>query len=55
MKAVNLVEIFTGSTPVIFYDTKTATYKQYERGVALTGFVEGEFRELLGAENVVVK
>lgn len=55
LKAVNLVKIFTGSTPVIFYDTKTATYKQYERGVALTGFVEGEFRELLGAENVVVK
>jgi len=54
-KAVNLVEIFTGDVPVIFYDTKTASYKQYERGVALTDFVAGEFVELLGPENVVVK
>jgi DNA polymerase-3 subunit alpha len=54
-KAVNLVEIFTGEVPVIFYDTKTASYKKYERGVALTDFVAGEFVELLGAENVVVK
>jgi DNA polymerase III alpha subunit len=54
-KAVNLIEIFTGSVPVIFFDVKKTSYSQYEKGIALTDFVAAELRGILGEKNVVIK
>ena len=54
-KAVNLVEIFPGSTPVVFYDGETKTYRAWRGGVALTDYLMGEFVRLLGDENVIFK
>ncbi len=54
-KAINLIEIFSGPVPVILYDTKTASYSQYEKGIALSDYVAAELRGILGEKNVVIK
>ena len=54
-KAVNLVDIFDGSTPVVFYTNSDKNYFSYNKGVALSEAVVKEFIELLGKENVIVK
>ena len=54
-KAYNLLEIFDGATPVIFYDMATASYQKAPHGVMLSEFVYEQFVSLLGAENVVLK
>ena len=54
-KAVNLVEIFPGATPVVFYDGETKTYRAWRGGVALTDYLMGEFIRLLGERNVIFK
>lgn len=55
LKAKNLVDIFDGRVRVIFYDTSSAKYIPYERGMALSDYLYGELVSLLGAENVVAK
>ncbi len=54
-KALNLIEIFEGSVPVVFYDEKAKRYCAYHGGVALSEFLMGEFVRLLGAENVILR
>ena len=54
-KAVNLVEIFPGATPVVFYDGQTKTYRAWRGGVSLTDYLLSEFVRLLGDENVIFK
>ncbi len=55
LKAKNLVDIFDGQVKVIFYDTSSAKYIPYERGIALSDYLYGELVALLGRENVVAK
>jgi hypothetical protein len=54
-KAYNLLEIFDGTTPVIFYDMATVSYQKAPHGIMLSEFVYAQFVSLLGAENVVLK
>jgi len=52
-KAVNLIEIFEGSTPVVFYELRTKSYKAFPRGCDINSVAARELAELLGKENVV--
>ncbi len=54
-KAENLAALFDGMFPVWFYDASTATYDKEPVGIALSDYVLGEFRSLLGEENVILK
>ncbi len=55
-KALVLSSIFSGSTPVIFYDRSAGTYLGKERiSVEISDFLLGEFKSFLGEENVVYK
>ena len=54
-KAKNLTELFDGDFPVFFYDAATATYAKEPVGIALSDYVLGEFCNLLGSENVILK
>ena len=54
-KAENLTQLFDGAFPVFFYDAETATYDKEPVGIALSDYVLGEFRSLLGEENVILK
>ena len=53
-KARNLAELFDGDFPLYFYDAQAAAYAE-PIGIALSGYVLGEFRALLGDENVILK
>lgn len=53
LKAKNLVDIFEGETPVIFYDSSASKYIPYGSRVTANDFVLEELRALLGEENVV--
>lgn len=52
-KAVNLVEIFEGTTQVIFYDAERASYAAFRSRMDLTPFTFSELQILLGEENVI--
>ena len=54
-KAKNLVELFEGETPVVFYDASASTYLPCQNGIEITEFVYGELIALLGEENVVLR
>lgn len=55
-KAINLVKIFEGDVPVIFYETEGGRYvKRADLGTDATPFVVSELKKLLGDENVVEK
>jgi DNA polymerase-3 subunit alpha len=54
-KALNLVEIFPGSVPVVFYDGQSKTYRAWRGGIALSDYLMSEFVRLLGEENVIFK
>ncbi len=55
-KAKNLVEIFEGETPVVFYEADLNKYlNETKLWLDATPFVIGELKKLLGDENVVVK
>ena len=54
-KAVNLIEIFDGETPVAFYETESKKYLSFNLALDATPFVIGELKKLLGEENVAVK
>jgi hypothetical protein len=55
LKAVNLVEIFPGTTPVVFYDGETKAYRAWRGGITLTDYLMNEFVRLLGEKNVIFK
>lgn len=54
-KVRNLVEIFEGSTAVVFYDSSAKKYLQSGLGVDASDYVLQQIRTLLGSENVVLK
>ena len=54
-KVENLIGIFDGAFPVILYDSSCSSYFKYPKGLALSDFILGELRELLGDENVILK
>ncbi len=55
LKSVNLVDIFEGNTPVIFYREDEKSYFTYNRGITLSETVLSEFKSLLGHDNVILK
>ncbi len=55
LKTLNLVDIFGGTTQVIFYDDANKKYVSYSNGISLSKFVLSELYELLGKDNVVLK
>ncbi len=56
LKAINLIEIFDGTTPVIFFETESGKYTSRKDLVLdATPFVINELKKILGEENVVVK
>ena len=54
-KASNLLGIFDGSFPVYFYYADEKRYESSPVGVAMSEYVAGELRTLLGEENVIFK
>lgn len=54
-KAVALAEIFDGGTEVVVYFEKEDKKLRLKTGVGVTKYVFGEFVNLLGAENVVLR
>lgn len=55
LKAKNLVEIFEGETPVIFYDSSTKQYKASGLCMDTTEYTLGQLKALIGDSNVVMK
>ena len=53
--AKNLVEIFEGNLPVIFYDSSKKEYLPSGLGFDATDYTVKELQDLLGSENVVLK
>ena len=54
-KALNLVEIFEGDFPVVFFDAAEKQYDFQIPSVNLSNYLLNEFRSLLGDENVILK
>ena len=54
-KAKNLTELFDGSFPAFFYNAATKEYSKSPVGISLSDYVIAQLRELLGAENVILK
>ena len=54
-KAKNLVDIFFGSTRVIFYDSSNSAYSDYPSGIDASEYIVNELKQLLGNDNVVAK
>jgi hypothetical protein len=54
-KVLNLVELFDGTFPVFFYFADERRYEVEPHGVALSDYVMGQLRALLGDENVILK
>lgn len=55
LKAKNIVDIFEGSTSVVFYDSSTSKYQAYSTGMECNSFVIKELSDILGEKNVVLK
>ena len=55
LKAKNLINIFFGQTPIIFYDASRSKYLDYSVGLDATDYTVNELRSLLGNDNVVIK
>ena len=53
--AKNLVEIFEGNLPVIFYDSSKKEYLPSGLGFDATDYTVNELKKTLGGENVVLK
>ena len=54
-KVENIIAIFDGFLPVIFYDNSTQTYIPHSHRVSLSPACYAELKLLLGDENVVLK
>ncbi len=55
LKAKNIVEIFEGDVPVIFYDSSTKQYKTSGLCMDVTEYTLAQLKSLLGEENVAGK
>ena len=55
LKAKNLVEIFEGTIPVIFYNSSTKEYCPSGLAFDATDYTINQLKSLLGDENVVLK
>ena len=55
LKAKNIIDIFEGTTSVIFYDSSSEKYIYYNRGFALSAYLLKELYEILGEANVVLR
>ena len=54
--AKNLVDIFNeGSLTVIFYDSSTKKYSEYNQKMYYSEYIISEFKKLLGEENCILK
>lgn len=54
-KAKNIIDIFEGTVPIIFYDTSLKQYIPYSHGIDATPFVIRELISILGTEHIVVR
>ena len=54
-KCENLIQIFPGDFPIVYYDASTKRYLSRSSGVALSEYLLGVFREYIGNDNAVVK
>lgn len=54
-KAENLIDIFPGYTPVMYYDSETGKYFAREGGMQVTSYLISELCSYLGKENVVYR
>ncbi len=56
LKAINLIEIFDGTVPVIFFETESGKYTaRKDLLLDASPFVINELKKVLGEENVVTK
>ena len=55
LKAKNIVDIFDGSTRVIFFDRSSGKYISYMGGLSATEYIVRELKDILGDENVVLR
>jgi DNA polymerase-3 subunit alpha len=55
LKAKNIVDIFDGSKPVVFYDTSTGKYTNYNHGIDLFAYSLKQLQDILGEENVALR
>ncbi len=55
LKAANLIDIFDGNTPVVFYDSSSSKYVTYSCGANVDDFLLRELKLLIGNDNVVYK
>lgn len=54
-KAINFVDIFEGSIPVILYNSETKAYTPLSHGLDATPYTVSELMRILGEENVVLR
>jgi hypothetical protein len=55
LKAKNIVDIFDCSKPVVFYDTSTGKYTNYNHGIDLFAYSLKQLQDILGEENVALR
>ena len=54
-KAMNIIEIFGGSTPVVFFDGSCKKYIACSAGIELSDFVLTRIKRVVGEENAIYK
>ena len=54
-KTMNIIEIFDGSTPVVFFDGSTRKYISCSVGIELSDFVMVRIKRIVGKENAIYK
>jgi len=54
-KVINLAEIFTGNVILVLYDESTKKYMKTNMLVEANDYLVGEYAELLGKENVIIR
>ncbi|MBE6600127.1 MAG: DNA polymerase III subunit alpha [Ruminococcaceae bacterium] len=54
-KSENLIEIFPGDTPVMYYETESKKYFVRHSGMHISSFLLSELEKYLGKDNVVYK
>ncbi len=54
-KVMNLIEIFGGSVPVVFFDSSSKKYVSCSAGIELSDFVMTRIKRIVGEENAVYK
>ena len=54
-KTMNLIEIFDGSTPVVFFDGSANKYISCSAGIEMSNFVMTRIKRIVGEENAIYK